>query len=65
MICDIEGEEFNLLLNLFEYFKEFKLMIIEFHFDEESNYQKFEEVKSLYSNHFDILQINQNNLVFK
>ena len=64
LICDIEGEEFNLLLDLFEYFKDFKLMIVEFHFDEESNYQKIKKIKNNYSDYFNIIKINHNNLVF-
>jgi len=64
LICDIEGEEFNLLLDLYYYFKEFKLMIVEFHFDDESNYQKLEKLKNNYSDNFDFIQINQTNQVF-
>lgn len=64
LICDIEGEEFNLLLDLYDYFKEFKLMIIEFHFDEETNYQKLEKLKNKYSDYFDFIPLNQTNLVF-
>ena len=39
-------------------------MIVEFHFDDESNYRKLEKLKNNYGDYFDFIQINQTNLVF-
>lgn len=64
LICDIEGEEFNLLIDLIDYFKNFKLMIVEFHFDEKINYSKLENIKKNYDPFFNISHINNNNVVF-
>lgn len=64
LICDIEGEEYNLLLNLKDYFKSFKLMIVEFHFDLESDQSNFEKLKKMYSKYFQLIEISHNNFVF-
>lgn len=64
LICDIEGEEYNLLLKLSEYFKKFKLMIVEFHFDDNLSKENLEEVKQVYSKNFKLELINHNNIVF-
>ena len=64
LICDIEGEEYNLLLDLVNYFKKYRLMIIEFHFDLETDFLKFEKVKQIYDGSFKIIEISYNNLVF-
>jgi len=64
LICDIEGEEYNLLLKLSEYFKKFKLMIVEFHFDDILSLKNLEKIKQVYSKKFTIEMINSNNIVF-
>ena len=64
LICDIEGEEYNLLLNLADYFKNYRLMIVEFHFDLKSDLPNFKKLKKMYSQYFQIIEISHNNLVF-
>ena len=39
-------------------------MIIEFHFDLETDFLKFEKVKQIYDGSFKIKEISHNNLVF-
>lgn len=64
LICDIEGEEYNLLLNLIDYFKNYRLMIVEFHFDLKSDLPNFEKLKYTYIKYFQIIEISHNNFVF-
>lgn len=64
LICDIEGEEYNLLLNLLDYFNSFKLMIVEFHYDDNSSQENFKKIKQVYSKNFTLKIINHNNIIF-
>jgi FkbM family methyltransferase len=53
--CDIEGEELKMLPDLVEYFKEFDLLLVEFHSWAQSEYGcSIEKVHEIYSNYFKI-----------
>lgn len=67
--CDIEGEENELLYNLFEYFKSYKVMCVEFHDGWNKNGRQFkykysrDDVEQLYRSHFKIIR-NKNISLF-
>jgi len=51
--CDIEGEEYNLLNDLYDYFKNFDTMIVEFHFVNHTQEERL-DIHKKYSTNFDI-----------
>jgi FkbM family methyltransferase len=61
LICDIEGEEYDLLYNLYEYFKGYDKMIIEFHPNRNDSKYKISTLKEKYSKEFDI-EYTKNNM---
>ena len=63
LVCDIEGEEYVLLKEQNTYFQNFKILIIEFHFNFSNSAILFEEIKNIYSDKFKFKMISYNNYV--
>lgn len=57
--CDIEGEELNLLIDMFDYFKDFKVMVVEFHDwpTIKNAKQRRHEIEKKYSTYFDVTNL--------
>jgi len=55
--CDIEGEEFDMMYELYSYFKDFNGMIIEFHMNRGDEKHNRAEIHSMYSKEFKITTI--------
>ena len=62
--CDVEGEEFDLLYEMFDYFKNFKSMVIEFHPHRTDSKHTRQQIHNMYSKYFEIETIG-NTTVFK
>lgn len=63
--CDIEGEEYNLLNGLYDYFKNYDAMVVEFHEHSAFNNINRNYIEKLYSNEFKIERINNTTLFEK
>lgn len=63
--CDIEGEEYDLLHNMFEYFKNFNGMVVEFHESDNSSDFNREYIHSKYSPYFNITTIRATSIFKK
>jgi len=63
--CDIEGEEYDLLYNMFDYFKNFNAMVVEFH--EKYNDSKYnrQDIYQKYLPYFHIIDIFQTSIFKK
>jgi len=55
LVCDIEGEEYDLLYHCFDYFKNFDKIIIEFHPHLSKSKYNLETLNDLYSKYFKII----------
>jgi FkbM family methyltransferase len=63
LVCDIEGEEYVLLKDQKAYFQNFKILIIEFHFNFSNSDILFDEIRNIYSDKFIFKMITYNNYV--
>ena len=63
--CDIEGEEYDLLYYMFDYFKNFNAMVVEFHeLYNDSKYNR-KDIHQKYLPHFHITNIGQTSIFKK
>lgn len=63
--CDVEGEEFDMMYELYPYFKDFNGMIIEFHEDRGDERHNRGEIHSMYSKEFKITTIGATSIFEK
>jgi len=65
--CDIEGEEYALLFNLFDYFKSFNSILVEFHHHlNPQDYNKYyTKIIQLYSPIFNIITVGRTKFMIK
>ena len=59
LICDIEGEEYDLLYHCFDYFKNFDKMIIEFHPHFSNSKHNIKTLQNKYKDFFEIKYENR------
>lgn len=64
LICDIEGEEYNLLIDMKEYFENYQLMIVEYHINKAGDKEKIENITNYYSYNFNVCRITPVNIVY-
>jgi len=60
LVCDIEGEEYSLLNGLYDYFNNFRLLMVEFHYYGEYNESHRKSLEKKFSQFFEVWRISHN-----
>ena len=63
--CDIEGEEYNLLYNLFDYFNQYRCIMVEFHSWAETTSLNRNYIENMYKQNFLIERKGQSTIFYK